>query len=243
MSRDDPVLSVVIPVWNAALYLGEAITSVLTQVGLPAVEVIVVDDGSVDDSAMVADSFGPPVRCLRVSHGGLAAARNAGMNRARGRYLLHLDSDDVLPAESIRSRLAAFSAEPETDLVIGQMTSFISPELDDDVASRFTVAPGPQRGGLPGATLVRAEFSSRVGPFDSARDHSPDLDWMARAMEHRPRVVELPSVVLRRRIHGANLSLRQDRVAADRLAVIRSTLRRRQDPGEADVDRAAHRNT
>jgi len=225
--RPNPILSVLIPVWNGARYLGAAITSVLEQTGAPDVEVIVIDDGSVDLSAAIAERFGPPVRCLRVPHRGLAAARNTGAEVAHGEYLLHLDSDDVLPAQSIATRMAVFNSQPETDLVVGQTISFISPEVGHVAASRYRLPSGPQRGGLPGASIARAGFASRVGRFDIARNNSPDLDWMARASEHSPRVVDLAAVVLHRRIHGRNLSLAQSALAADRLAIVRESLARR----------------
>lgn len=228
-SEPNPVLSVAIPVWNGERYLAEAITSVLEQRDAPDLEIIVIDDGSDDESALVAEQFGPPVRCLRLPHAGLAAARNAGAASARGEYLLHLDSDDVLPADSITSRMAVFNTSPEADLVVGQMLSFISPELDPEAASRYRVPSGPQRGGLPGASLVRTCFASRVGSFDTDRNNSPDLDWMARAMEYDPHIVELPGVVLHRRIHGNNLSLRGSPLAGDRLAILRAALNRRRE--------------
>jgi len=227
MSRPDPVLSVVIPVWNGASYLGEAITSVLEQDAAPDLEIIVVDDGSVDGSAAVAERFGPPVRCLGIPHGGLAEARNAGVQAAGGEYLLHFDSDDVLPADSIASRIALFHERPSTDLVVGQMVCFVSPELEQQAASRYRVPSQPQRGGLPGATLVRTSFATRVGLFNTTRNHSPDLDWMARAIEHGPRIEELPTVVLNRRIHGKNMSLTQSGFSSDRLAILRAALERR----------------
>jgi glycosyltransferase involved in cell wall biosynthesis len=222
-----PVLSVIIPVWNRAQYLGEAITSVLEQDGLPDTEVIVIDDGSTDGSADVAERFAPAVRCQRIRHGGLAAARNTGVEAARGNLLLHLDSDDVLPARSIATRMAVFHSHPGTDLVVGQMLCFISPELVRQDATCYRLPSGPQRGGLPGASIVRAGFAARVGRFDTARNNSPDLDWMTRATEHDPRVVNVSSVVLHRRIHGGNMSLARDGSASDRLATLRAALARR----------------
>ncbi len=222
-----PVLSVIIPVWNGERYLAEAITSVLEQEGAPPLEVIVVDDGSEDRSAAVAERFGLPVRCLRVAHGGLAAARNAGWETAQGEYLLHLDADDILPTKSIASHMAEFSGPAPADLVVGQMVSFISPELDGETAARYRVPPGAQRGGLPGASVVRASFASRVGRFDMSHTHSSELDWMARALALGARVVEIPTVVLHRRIHGGNTSLTHGRFETDRLAIVRAALNRR----------------
>lgn len=222
-----PELSVVIPVWNGERYLAEAITSVLEQRGAPPLEVIVVDDGSEDESAAVAERFGAPVRCHKLAHSGLAASRNVGVESARGKYLLHLDADDVLPPESIALRMVAFRTDGGADLVVGQMISFISPDLDAETAARYRVPGVPQRGGLPGASMLRADFASRVGTFDTTRSTSPDLDWMARAMEQGAGVVEVPAVVLYRRIHGANMSLTYRDRDSDRLAIVRATLDRR----------------
>lgn len=223
----DPVLSVIIPVWNGERYLAEAITSVLDQKAAPALEVIVVDDGSEDDSSVVAERFGQQVRCARVAHGGLAAARNFGVALARGEYLLHFDADDLLPPESIASRMARFACPAAPDLVVGQMLSFVSPDLNCETAARYQVPPGPQRGGLSGATVVRTSFAAKVGELDISRTHGADLDWMARAMEHGARVVEVPELFLYRRIHGRNMSLADGQLAVDRLATLRAALRRR----------------
>ena len=188
---------------------------------------IVVDDGSSDSSANVAEQFGPPVRCIRVAHRGLAAARNTGWEDARGEFLLHLDADDLLPSGSIALRMAEFTGEAPVDLVVGQMHSFISPDLDAVTAARFAVPAAPRRGGLPGASVVSAGFASRVGPFDTSRTYSPDLDWMVRAMECNPRIVEVQDIVLHRRIHATNRSHASDDQAAHRLAILRSVLERR----------------
>ena len=241
MSSDHaPVLSVVIPVWNGERYLAEAIGSVLEQQDAPPLEVIVVDDGSEDQSCAVAARFGPPVRCVRIPHSGLAAARNAGVALARGEYLLHFDADDLLPASSIATRMAAIQGPGAgrqvlaADIVVGQMVSFVSPELEPETASRFRLPPGSQRGGL-NTSLIRAGFAAQVGPFATSRDHGADLDWMVRASECGARVVEIDAVVLRRRIHGANMSLVRGNFERDRLAIIRAALERRrpaQDPQE-----------
>lgn len=228
-----PVLSVIIPVWNGERYLAEAISSVLEQQGVPPFEVIVVDDGSEDRSAAVAGRFPPPVRCIRIAHSGLAAARNSGAEVARGEYLLHFDADDFLPPASIAARMAVLNS-PESggaaDIVIGRMVSFVSPELAPETAARFRLPPGSQRCGL-GASMVRTSFAARVGQLDTSLDNGADLDWMLRATELGARVVEIPTVVLHRRIHGANMSLTRGPFERDRLAIIRAAMDRRKPAG------------
>lgn len=89
-----PRISVVIPVHNGAKYLKEAITSALSQTLLPS-EIIVVDDGSTDESAQLAASFGPPVRVVQQTQMGESAARNRGIEVAEGEWIAFLDADDV----------------------------------------------------------------------------------------------------------------------------------------------------
>jgi len=88
-------VSVVIPCYNAARFLRETLDSALKQT-LPPLEVIVVDDGSTDDSAAIAESYGPPVRVIRQPNQGESVARNTGVAASRGDYIVFLDADDLL---------------------------------------------------------------------------------------------------------------------------------------------------
>jgi glycosyltransferase involved in cell wall biosynthesis len=240
-SSPAPALSVIIPVRNGARYLGAAVTSVLRQ-GEADLEVIVlVDEASTDNSAEVAESFASPspaaagtalVRCVRHPPLSLAAARNEGVALARGSILLHLDADDELTPGSLAVRLAVLATQPDVEMVTGTMVSFVSPEIPPAEAARYAVPVGPQRGGLPGTTLLRTCCAHRIGPQNAHLPHSADLDWMLRAGEAAAKVVHLPDVVLRRRIHGRNTSLLATG-AASRLGIIRAALARRAHPGES----------
>lgn len=86
-------VSVVIPCYNGAKYLRETLGSALAQTHAP-LEVIVIDDGSTDDSAAIAESFGPPVRVIRQSNQGESVARNRGIDEATGDWIAFLDADD-----------------------------------------------------------------------------------------------------------------------------------------------------
>src|SRR5436853_749734 len=100
------LVSVIIPVYNCEQYLAEAIQSVLAQTH-PTIELIVVDDGSTDNSAAVAKSFAV-VRYVFQRQGGPGAARNRGISLARGSFLAFLDADDVWVAGKLTRQLAAF---------------------------------------------------------------------------------------------------------------------------------------
>jgi len=118
-----PTVSAVIPCYNAAPFLRETIDSVLNQTH-PALEVIVVDDGSTDDSAAIAASYGPPVRVIRQGNRGQSAARNRGMDEAQGRWVGLLDADDRWLPHKLERQLAALHEAPDdvvcvySDLVV-----------------------------------------------------------------------------------------------------------------------------
>lgn len=98
-------VSVVIPCYNAGRFLRETLDSILAQTRKP-LEVIVVDDGSTDGSAAVADSFGPPVRVMRQPNQGESVARNHGLHEAKGDWVAFLDADDVWTPRKLELQLA-----------------------------------------------------------------------------------------------------------------------------------------
>src|SRR5215212_207946 len=111
------LVSVVIPCYNQAHFLGEAIESVLAQNHL-RFEIVVVDDGSTDDTAEVAACY-PGVRCVRQDNRGLSAARNNGLRHSEGEYVVFLDADDRLLPEALETGLKCFEAHPECAYVYG----------------------------------------------------------------------------------------------------------------------------
>src|SRR5215210_7479587 len=111
------LVSVIIPCYNQAHFLGEAIESVLAQ-NHPRFEILVVDDGSTDDTSEVAARY-PEVRCLRQENRGLAAARNAGLRSSEGEYVVFLDADDRLLPNALEAGLVCFEDHRECALVAG----------------------------------------------------------------------------------------------------------------------------
>jgi len=105
------VVSVVIPAYNAEKTLGLTLESVLAQ-SLDDVEVIVVDDGSTDGTAAVANGVGRPVRCISMHNGGVSKARNTGIDAATGRYVAFLDADDLWEPSKLQLQVERLDADP-----------------------------------------------------------------------------------------------------------------------------------
>lgn len=214
------------PCYNAERYLGEALESACTQVPPPR-EVIVVDDGSTDESATIAEGFGGPVRCIRASHRGTAAARNTGLAAMRGPLLAFLDADDIWPAGSLACRLDALMADAHLGMAGGLVEQFISPELPDDVRGKYVCPPGSSRGRVPGALLMRRGVVDLVGGYDESLRIAEVVDWAARADAAGVVTGTVEQVVLRRRIHDSNTGASNHEWRVDYLRVIKHSLDRK----------------
>jgi glycosyltransferase involved in cell wall biosynthesis len=122
----NPMVSVIIPCYNHGQYLPEAIESVLSQ-GYPQIEIIVVDDGSVDDTKKVCETF-PGVQHVYQHNQGLSAARNTGIIKSKGEFLVFLDADDWLLAHAITTNLQYLLDDPELAFVSGAYLKVVGPE-------------------------------------------------------------------------------------------------------------------
>lgn len=134
MSESSKLVSVVIPCFNHAQYLPKAIESVLNQTHKP-VEVVVVDDGSSDNTREVAMSY-QGVKYVYQNNAGLSAARNTGIANSSGNYLLFLDADDWLLPEGIETNLAHFTESQEVGFVSGNYLSFYAADSSQKTMER-----------------------------------------------------------------------------------------------------------
>jgi glycosyltransferase involved in cell wall biosynthesis len=211
------LVSVVMPVFNTASFVAEAIKSVLSQEAALDIELIVVDDGSADGSAEVVMTFGG-VRLLRHDQNrGIGAARNTGVRAATGEFLAFLDADDVWPQASLSARLAVLDAESECDAVAGGVVQFGAGRPDSQQESGF----------LAGNVLVRRDAFDRIGEFDETLRVGEFIDWYARAIDGGLRFRQIDTLALRRRIHASNTMLGIGKEPLDYTRVLRQALARR----------------
>ena len=220
-------ISVLIPCYNAARYVEEALESAFSQ-GVDLHEVVVVDDGSTDGSADRVRVFGDRVRVHRQANAGISGARNAALALATGDVIAFLDADDVWPDGGLRARLEALLTDDTIDYSYGRVEQFISPDVSPESASAHGTAlmdPRPAR--LAGAMLVRRQAFTRVGGFSPILRLGETLDWVARADDLGIRSRSLSRIVLRRRLHATNTGLIQQDSRADYLTLARAALARR----------------
>ncbi len=224
--HSEPRVSVIIPVYNRERYLPEAVRSVLAQ-SYPAFEVVLVDDGSTDNSAAIAREFGPPVRYSHQANAGQAAARNRGVELATGTMLAFLDSDDYWSPDKLAIQVDAFGRDPELEAVFGHVRQFFTPELKSELAARFRFHAEVMPGYVPGTLLIRRQAFERIGRFDTEWRVGEFVSWYAHARDQGLRQRLLPDVVLHRRLHDTNLGIRQRADAAQYVHVLKAALDRR----------------
>ena len=216
------MISLIIPAWNAARTLGETLASAEAQ-SLPPDEIIVVDDGSTDETVAIAQAAG--ARVISQERQGPAVALNTGVAASQGDILAFLDADDLWPTDSLRLRMRALEADPGLDGVFGLVEQFFTPELDQRTKPRPPGANIAARSA--GAMLLHRRVFERIGGFDATLALGDTLDLVARMDEAGLRIGAIDHIVLRRRIHGANTVLTQHGRQGDYLKILKASLDRR----------------
>jgi glycosyltransferase involved in cell wall biosynthesis len=220
-----PLVSVVIPVFNAEPHLTQALDSVATQTHR-SIEVLVVDDGSTDGSAEIARRYPDSrVRLVSQPQGGPAAARNHGVVIARGGFLAFLDADDLWEPFKLEVQLDVLRVHPAVAMVFGDAIHVRA--APDARVGELVRCGDPMRGHSVGTLLVRAADFHRVGLFDTQWRVGEFVDWYARAMDLGLVEMTLPQVVLKRRLHGDNLGTRDRAARQDYARIIASAVARR----------------
>lgn len=201
----DRTTSVIVPVRNGAVFVGDAVASALMQLD-DGDEVIVVDDASTDSTPAVLAAISDP-RLKRASCCGLgvSAARNVGLVVANGDYIAFLDHDDVWPAERHRVMSGALDESPGIDAVFGRMRVKFEPGARQN--ERMSAMDGRHVGvASVGTGLFRRHVIARVDGFDESLHFGEDVDFYLRLMEAGMRVqlCDIDGLVYRR--HASNTS-------------------------------------
>lgn len=218
-----PSISVIIPCRNAASYLAETLQCIHVQT-LQPLEIVVVDDGSTDDSAKIAQSDSL-VRLDQQPAKGVSAARNRGLDLAVGEVIAFLDADDLWPVDSLRKRMDALLAAPALDGVYGSTEQFLSPECQE--LTTTSVPSTPMHARVAGAMVLRRSVFDRVGEFNTQLILGDTIDYVARMDEAGVQFAAINDVVLRRRVHGRNTVLTQRDHQGDYLKLLKAALDRR----------------
>ncbi len=214
-----PAISVVIPTYNYGRFISDALESVFLQT-LEPTEVIVVDDGSEDETESVVASFGGNVIYIRQENRGVCNARNTGVARSSGEFITFLDADDFWEPSKLQRQIERFEKDPELGMVHCGMREFdgesgktVALHLEggeEDVADNLLLWNGPVVVGPGGTIMVKRLAFDKVGGFDPEIKVGEDWDFCYRiAREFRVGFVPEPLVNYRRHEASAHRNVKE----------------------------------
>ncbi|MEZ2303521.1 MAG: glycosyltransferase family 2 protein [Microcoleus sp.] len=215
MANSTPRVSVIIPAYNGDRYIVQAVESVISQT-YTSWEIIIVDDGSTDDTRQVLQPYLDRIRYVYQQNQGVAAARNCGIREAQGQFIAFLDQDDFLLSDKLAAQVALFDAQPSLGIVNsgwrivqeqGESIFDIKPwENLPELDLKTWVVYMPL---LPSAMMFSRQWLDRVGGFDSQYDSVDDADLILRLALSGCEAAWLPQVTVCYRQHGQNVSIQR----------------------------------
>ena len=245
-----PLVSVVIPTYNGAAFLRETIESALAQ-NYPAVEVVVVNDGSTDSTAELIAGFGDRIKAVTQKNAGTSVARNTGIRESTGEYIAFLDHDDLWAPDKLSRQMPELIADPRLGMVYGGIRFFN--HYTCKVTSEHPGMPGLDAHDLLGRTVISLQCSviprsvfDRVGVFDTELKGTDDWEICIRIANAYP-ILGLPDILVDIRGHADQQGIRTEQMYRNSLRVLskhgemhpncakcRAALKRARDLIEAD---------
>jgi len=231
MTSANPFVSVIVPVYNGAKFLSEAVASIWQQNYHP-LEIIIVDDGSTDETAELARSLGKDIRYAYQRNSGPAAARNKGLEMARGDIIAFLDVDDLWPPNKLQIQVTRLINDPNLDVVLGRV-KFIKLPGAPEINIQFESPDSTLVNAYLGSGVFRKSVFDKVGVFDETLRYSEDHDWFLRAREQGVSMTIVEQVTLHYRLHGNNMTQDKNAKGFQLTQVLKKSLdrRRRQSNG------------
>lgn len=202
----NPIVSIIITNYNYSNYIAQSIDSALSQ-SYSRTEVIVIDDGSTDNSREICMRYGETIRYYFQKNKGLPKALNVALEKAKGEMICFLDADDYLKPNMIQTLIEVMRKSSDSFISFGAFQSFYSEDLLKSERKKYVL--NHSRGGAKTklTMLAKIEVFDKVGGFDENHNHSDFIEWFMRVEKRGIKYVMIDEVVSYRRIHGKNMTL------------------------------------
>jgi len=200
-------ISIIITLYNLESYIEEAVRSALNQT-YPNTEIIVVNDGSTDNSLDILKTFGNKIKVITQENGGLGKAMNTGIKAASGEMLAFLDGDDIMAPDRLSLQVSEFHKNPELEVTFGRVKQFLSPELEPK-KERFRFQEGSLDFKSKISILFKKEVFEKYGLLHEVEMHE-FIDWFERAKVKGLNYNNTEHLVAYRRVRENSLSQRAD---------------------------------
>jgi glycosyltransferase involved in cell wall biosynthesis len=216
-------ISVIIPAYNAANFLADAVQSVLDQTIIPS-EIIVVNDGSTDETELVAKKFGNKIQYLYQQNRGTASARNRGLEIAAGNLIGFLDADDVWLKNKLELQSCLLQKNPDYEIAIGLLRRIPISKTNEVKHKKLE---NGEYATSAGSSLFRREVFQKIGNFDEKMGFCEDVDLFLRILDSGIKVWGHEDVVQLYRRHDQNMTLDEKNSFHYLLRVFKKTVDRR----------------
>jgi glycosyltransferase involved in cell wall biosynthesis len=224
--RQSKQISVIIPFFNTEKYLEQAIESVRRQ-SIKPTEIILVNDGSTDQSVNIAKKYEKETILLNQDNKGAAAARNLGFKYSKGNLLAFLDADDIWDKKCLEVLLTQLEKNDSLEMAFGSMKEFISPELGESSGLNARENTQNKQAFMISSGLFRRVVFEKVGLLNETLRVAEFIDWIDRAKVSGIQYETNSQIVLYRRIHKSNQGSEKQNHFKDYTKVLRAALARK----------------
>lgn len=219
-----PLVSVILPVYNGARYLNETIDSVLAQT-YPALELIVVNDGSTDSSEDICKTY-QNIRYVYQENQGVPFARNNGVSLAKGEFLCFIDQDDSWKPEKTDAQGKAFEEHPNLGYCLTRQEFYLTENVERPDWCPEDWLNRPVAGFSPSTLMIRKSLFEKMGPFDTSLPTGSDTEFFFLLKDADVPFTQLEEVFVRKRIHQDNQSKSRDALRRDIMETLRRSIHR-----------------
>jgi len=216
-----PLISVIVPVFNGEKFIHDAVKNIIDQ-NYPALEIIIVDDGSKDNTRAVVEILNKDIRYFYQDNQGPASARNRGIKDASGEFIAFLDVDDLWPENNLNVLVAYLLENPEVMVVRGYAQLM---EISEQTGEyNFIGNPRESFSDYIGAALYRESVFRKAGLFDQYLTCGEDTEWFKKTLSLNILVKRIKEVTLHVRRHGGNMTLNESFVQKNKLHIFKKAL-------------------
>ncbi len=195
------LISIIIPCKNGEKYIEETILAIKKQ--NMNTEIIVIDDGSIDNTANIAEILGSKVIQHETSKGPVVA-KNSGLRAANGDFIMFHDADDVMNDNVLSILYKELESNSDISAVMAKVKDFFSLDLSEEEKQKTKIKSEPYYGLFTGAVLIRKTVFDKIGPFNESVTAGEILDWQSKMENNNLKIKKLDVVSTNRRIHSSN---------------------------------------
>jgi glycosyltransferase involved in cell wall biosynthesis len=236
IDMNDPLVSAIVPVYNGERYIDSALKSIIEQNYHP-LEIIVVDDGSTDNTAEIVRSFKEVHYIYQPNQGpGPAAARNTGILAAKGEFIAFLDADDIWMPNKLRVQANYLRFNPDVGFVVGYRRIFLEEGTEKPPWYKGDIFEKEHLSFVASGLLIRRSSFDHIGLYDPNYRYGENAEWLTRAKDAGIKYAILPEALFIQRIHGQNLTYNLKEMRSDIIKAFKVTADKQRKKGRSEQD-------